>query len=137
LAGGAIQQSATAQKGTEVKLMDFVKINPGKEAEALFYYENNWKPYRDLALKKGIIKSYEIVKAEPDTLNNFDLILITVYKDSMQYAKSEENFRLVLVELRPDGPRLLNDTKPSDFRQNVFVKIVRLVYTSHTKRKRK
>lgn len=130
-------QHAAAQKNKSVTLMDFVKIQPGKEAEAMFFYENNWKPYRDLALKKRIIKSYEIVKAEPDSLNNFDLILITVYKDSAQFSKSEENFRPVLAELRPDGPWLLNDTKPADFRQNVFVKIVRSVYSSPKKKERK
>ncbi len=110
--------------------MDFVKIKPGKTAEAMFFYENNWKPYRDLAIKKGVIQSYQIVKAQPDSVNNFDLILITVYKDSTQHAESEANFRSILTALRPNGPLLLNDVKPADFRQNVFAKVVRPLYTS-------
>lgn len=130
-----IQLSAAAQSNSTVTVMDFVKIKDGKTAEALFFYENNWKIYRDLAVKKKIIQSYELVKAQPDSLNNFDLILITVYKDSVQFIKSEENFRSILTALRPNGPVLLNSLKPADFRQNVFVKIVKPLYTSSKKKK--
>lgn len=130
-----IQLSAAAQSNSTVTVMDFVKIKDGKTTEALFFYENNWKIYRDLAVKKKIIQSYELVKAQPDSLNNFDLILITVYKDSVQFTKSEENFRSILTALRPNGPVLLNSLKPADFRQNVFVKIVQPVYTSSKKKK--
>lgn len=121
---------ASAQNNHTVTIMDFVKIKDGKTTETLFFYENNWKLYRDLAIKKNIIQSYKLVRAIPDTLNNFDLILITVYKDSAQYAGSEQNFRPILKELRPNGPLLLNELKPNDFRQNVFVKTVRQVYSS-------
>jgi hypothetical protein len=132
-----IKRTAAAQSSNTVTLMDFVKIKPGKTAEAMFFYENNWKPYRDFALKKKVIHSYEILKAQPDSVNNFDLILITVYKDSAQHAKSEENFRSILIELRPNGPVLLNDVKPADFRQNIFARVVQPLYTSSIKKKRK
>lgn len=131
-----VQLSGTAQTSS-VTLMDFVKIRNGKTAEALYFYENNWKPYRDLAIKKKVIQSYELVKANPDSLNNFDLILITTYKDSTQYAKSEENFRSILTQLRPNGPLLLNELKPTEFRQNVFVKVVTQIYVSTKKKKRR
>lgn len=134
----AVQLFAAAQNNSTVTLMDFVKIKEGKTAEAMFFYENNWKAYRDMALKKNIIQSYEMVKARPDSLDNFDLILITVYKDSAQFAKSEENFRSILTALRPNGPLLLNEVKPADFRQNLFVKVVQPVHIpSQKKRKNK
>ncbi len=130
-------QDSTAQASKTVTLMDFVKIKEGKTAEAMFFYENNWKPYRDMAIRKGVIQSYEIVKARPDSLSNFDLILITVYKDSAQHAQSEENFRSILTELRPNGPVLLNELKPADFRQNVFFKVVQSLYASSPKKKKR
>lgn len=128
---GFIPFAGCAQKSKEVILMDFVKILDGKKPEAMFFYENNWKVYRDVAVKKKIIKSYELVEAKADSLNNFDLILITVYADSVQYSKSEENFGPLLKELRPNGPVLLNETKPKDFRKNVFLKIVKPVFFIH------
>jgi hypothetical protein len=125
-----ISLTSSAQKSKEVIIMDFVKITAGKKAEAMYYYENNWKLYRDAALKSKIIKSFELVEAKPDSLNNFDLILITVYEDSVHYAKREENFAPLLKTLRPNGPVLLNETRPNDFRKNVFVKIVSPVFYS-------
>lgn len=96
----------------------------------MFFYENNWKVYRDAAVKKKIIKSYELIEVKPDSLSNFDLILITVYHDSLQHSKSEENLPAPLLkQLRPNGPVLLNSLKPNDFRKNVFFKIVRPVFT--------
>jgi hypothetical protein len=46
-----------AQSQKSVFIMDFVKIKDNKRAEALFFYENNWKVYRDIALEEGYIKS--------------------------------------------------------------------------------
>ena len=123
-----------AQKNKEIILMDFVKILNGKKTETMFFYENNWKVYRDAAIEKKIIKSYELVEARADSLNNFDLILITVYEDSVQYSKSEANFAPLLKQLRPNGPVLLNQTKPNDFRKNVFFKIVNPVFYSSDKK---
>jgi len=125
-----ISLTGFAQKNKEVIIMDFVKITAGKKAEAMYYYENNWKLYRDAAVKKKIIKSYELVEAKADSLDNFDIILITVYEDSVQHAKSEDNFAPLLKELRPNGPVLLNETKPNDFRKNVFFKIASPVFYS-------
>ncbi|MBK6633120.1 MAG: hypothetical protein IPH68_03435 [Chitinophagaceae bacterium] len=130
-----ISLTSFAQKNKEVIIMDFVKITTGKKAEAMYYYENNWKLYRDAAVKNKIIKSYELVEARPDSLNNFDLILITVYEDSVQHAKSEENFAPLLEALRPAGPVLLNEIKPNDFRKNVFFKIVKPVFYSPARKR--
>jgi hypothetical protein len=131
----SIQQNGLAQQNKTVSVMDFVKIRNGKKAEALYYYENNWKMYREVAVERGLIHSYQLVIATPDSLNNFDLILITTYKDSAQYLKSEENFQPILKELRPNGPKLLNEIKPADFRQNVFAKITRPIFSSGLKNK--
>jgi len=129
----AIQQNGSAQQNQPVSVMDFVKIRDGKKAEALYYYENNWKVYREVAVEKGLIHSYQLMITTPDSLNNFDLILVTTYKDSAQYLKSEENFQPLLKELRPNGPKLLNELKPADFRQNVFAKIARPIFSSAKK----
>ncbi|MDZ7650327.1 MAG: hypothetical protein U5K54_26080 [Cytophagales bacterium] len=41
-----------AQKSQSVAIADFVKIKDGKINETIFFYENNWKVYRDIALKR-------------------------------------------------------------------------------------
>jgi hypothetical protein len=131
-----IVKTAAAQQSGPVVLMDFVKIKDGKKAEALYFYENNWKLYRDLAIKKKVIESYQLVEVTPDSLNNFDLVLITTYQDSIQYLKSEEDFRPLMNETRPNGPALLNHLKPADFRQNVFFKVTQPIFSSQKKKRK-
>lgn len=119
-----------------VLVMDFVKVKNNRHAETMFFYENNWKLYRDIALQKGFITSYRLEKTTADSAAAFDLILITEYRDSAMYHKSEENFRDILTSTRPNGPLLLNELKPADFRRNMFVKVTETLY-SGTKKKKK
>ena len=129
-------KTAAAQQSGPVVLMDFVKFKDGKKAEAVYFYENNWKLYRDIAVKKNVIKSYELMKVAPDSLNNFDLILITSYRDSLQLLESEENFRPIVNEARPNAPALLNHLKPAAFRQNVFFKVTQPIFSSQKKERK-
>lgn len=101
--------------------MDFVKIIDGRRSEALFYYANNWQIYREAALKRGIIHSYELVEAESNSNGAFDLILVTRYAGEAKFKDSEKNFEPLLKEFRPNGPVLKNEFKPSEFRQSVFL----------------
>ncbi len=128
---GAIDKLVSVKKSDEsVVLMDFVKIKNGKRDEALYFYENNWKIYRETALKKGFIQSYEIIEIAPSDNNQFDLILITRYANEEQYKNSEKNFEPILKEIRPNGALLKNDLKPEEFRQNVFFNVGKPVFTS-------
>jgi hypothetical protein len=110
------------QTQTTITTIDFVKIKNNKRQEALFYYENNWKVFRDIALEKGYIKSYKLLTTTADTTANFDLILMTEYTDSSQYKLSEERFQKIIDYVRPDGSKLLNELKSNDFRENLFFK---------------
>lgn len=110
------------QSETAITTIDFVKIKNNKRQEALYFYENNWKVYRDMALKMDYITSYKLLITSADTTANFDLILITEYADSLQFKLSEERFQQIIKATRPDGPKLLNALKPNDFRQNLFFK---------------
>ncbi|MBC7899839.1 MAG: TlpA family protein disulfide reductase [Saprospiraceae bacterium] len=114
--------SSDAKTGDELYLtIDFVKVKDGIREETMFFYEKNWKPYREEALKRGIIHSYELLESVPETTAPFDLILITRYKSKDQHQNSEKNFEPILKELRPNGPELKNTIKPDEFRQSVFV----------------
>lgn len=109
---------------------DFVKIKEGRRIEAIYFYENNWKIYRDAAIKRGIIHSYELIEAKSEKNVDFDLILVTRYKGEEQYKNSEKNFEPLLKEIRPSGPMLKNALKPEEFRQNVFLYIGQSVFIS-------
>ncbi len=100
---------------------DFVKIKEGRRDEAIFFYENNWKIYREEAKRRGVIDSYEFIDARSEKSPHFDLILITRYRGEGQYKNSEKNFEPILKQFRPNGPVLKNALKPADFRESVFL----------------
>ena len=123
-----VTAAAFAQGSRAVSDIDFVKIKNGKKAEALYFYENNWKVYREIALQKGYIKSYKFFTAKPDSLATFDIVMVTEYADSVQFKRSEENFNKIIKETRPNGAKLMNDLKPADFRINLYSKIAESLY---------
>ena len=96
----------------------------------MYYYENNWKIYREEALKQNYIVSYKILKVPADSIANFDLMLITEYADSSQHALAEPRFQEIIKGIRPNGPIVLNDCKPNDFRQIVFTREAQALFSS-------
>jgi hypothetical protein len=130
--------SSFGQSGTTIITIDFVKIKNNKRQEAQYFYENNWKVYRDIALKNDYIKSYKLLTTLADSTANFDLILITEYADSSQFKLNEERFQQIIKSTRPNGPKLLNELKPNDFRQNIFFKKAETLFSAdNTKANRK
>lgn len=101
-----------------LEVIEFVKVVNGNRDEARYYYENNWRVYREAAVKRGIIESFNYVEiANKDS--EFDIILITRYANEDQYKNSEKAFEPILKELRPKGPLLRGTLKPDAFRQIV------------------
>jgi hypothetical protein len=125
---GAVTTNGQTQ--SSILAIDFVKVKDGKRQEAMYFYENNWKVYREIAKENGFIKSWQLLTTHPDTTANFDLMLITEYADSVQASLSEDRFQKIIKETNPNGPKLLNDLKPVDFRANVFFKRGRRVFGS-------
>lgn len=115
-----IAASAVEAQSQKVAIYDFVKVKNNRFEEALYYYQQNWKLYREAAQAKNYISSYKIVKLDGDSSAPFHLVLITEYPDSTAWKASEKNFEPILKKLRPDGPVYLNSMKADEFRQNVY-----------------
>src|SRR5688572_6879943 len=107
--------STHAQKNAYVAL-DIIKVKNGLWNEALYFFENNWKVYREDAIKQGIISSYQMLVNKADSVTN-NIILMTQYPDSLSYQKSEENFRPIMKKIRPTGPIYLNEKRRNDIIQ--------------------
>ena len=120
----------SAQPPGAIVVVDFVKIQDEKKEEAVYFYENNWKVYRETALKKGYIQSYQLLTTPPDSIGNFDLVLMTGYADSLSFRKSEERFDAIIKNTNSGNQKLLNDTKPAGFRKVVFSKETKVLFSS-------
>ncbi len=116
--------------GQPVTVWELVQVKAGYKAEALYFYEHNWKIYREIAREKGVIQSYRLDQSAPDSAGNSELLLVTEYRDSLAYRESENNFRGILTLVRPDGPLLMNKVKPDEFRRTLFVKVTSALFRS-------
>ncbi|MGE0589882.1 MAG: hypothetical protein AB7O48_14995 [Cyclobacteriaceae bacterium] len=105
---------------TKLMLVDVIRINREHKAEATYYFENNWKLFRDEAVKQGVITGYQFYETDND--GQLEFVLITEFKDEEQYANVEANFDPILKKLRPDGPVMLNEVKPAVFRETIATK---------------
>jgi len=113
-----ISNVAFAQNDEKISSMDFVQIQNDNVAEAMHYYENNWKVLRKLALEKRYIDSYQLLKSEYTKDTPFHLILVTTYKNKVQFEAREKHFQELINSL--DGLNLLNNKKPGEFRKTLF-----------------
>ena len=107
--------SQNNNKITTVEAVEFLNNN---KAEALFYFQNNWKILREKAIDRGYIHSYTILETSFSKNTPFHLMLVTTYANKTQYEARENHFAELIKE--SGGLKLLNDKKPSEFRKSVF-----------------
>jgi hypothetical protein len=115
-------------------VIDFAKTKNNKREEMLYYIENNWKAYRNAALRAGYIKSYLVLETIADTTNDYNFILLTEFPDSASLAKVEENFSPIMKKISPNGARLLNSSRPNDFRLLLPYKQAATIFSSSNKK---
>ena len=112
--------NAIAQQNEMISTIDFVEILNSNKAEAQHYYQNNWQELRKMAVNEGYIDSYQLLETPYSEEAPFHMILITTYLNKEQYDKREDHFR-ELIEKKGEL-NLLNEKKPSEFRNTVFSK---------------
>ena len=109
-----------AQDNSKISTMDFVQILNENREEALYYFQNNWKALREMAISRGYIHSFDVLETPASADAPFELILITTYKNKEQYDAREEHFRELIDE--KGELDLMNDKKPGEFRKTLFNK---------------
>lgn len=112
--------STYAQKNTKISTIGFVQIVNNNKKETVFYYENNWKVLRKMAIKKKYIHSYQLLETTPTNEAPFSFILITTYRNKQQFDKREKHFEELIK--RKGKLKLLNSKKPGEFRKTLFNK---------------
>ena len=101
----------------KISMIDYVQVLNSNKPEALFYYQNNWEQLRIKAIEKGYIHSYQLLETEPTETEPYSFILITTYKNQLQFDASETNFN-TLIEAG-NGLKLINKKKPGEFRKTI------------------
>ena len=59
----------------------FIKMKPGMESAYLSYLANDWKREQEAFKKDGLILSYKVLATEAHGTTDWNLLLMTEYKD--------------------------------------------------------
>jgi len=111
------------------EIVEFIKVVNGNRDEARYFFENNWRVFREAAVKRGIIESFDYIEtANRDAA--FDIILITRYANEEQYKNSEKAFEPILKELRPNGPLMKGSLKRDAIIKTVYSYVGKSVFRS-------
>lgn len=94
--------------------LDARRTFPGQQANYLAFIRANWQVARDEVKKQGHVLDYAVHVMPRDSLapGGWDVLLVTVYRDSTAAANAEAIFRPVLssrevVRIDGKGPREL------------------------------
>jgi hypothetical protein len=68
----------------------FIRMKPGMETAYLNYLAGPWKANQEAAKKEGLILSYKVVGAEGHTPADWNLMLMTEYKDLATMEANED-----------------------------------------------
>ena len=119
-----LSYTSYGQLDERISTVSFVQVVDDNKEETIFYFQNNWKVLRDMAIEKGYIHSYQVMETpytqEGSSEVPFDIILITTYSNQTQYDLREDHFG-ELIEQR-GKLRLMNDKQPDEFRKTLFSK---------------
>jgi len=59
----------------------FIKMKPGMESAYLNYLANDWKREQEALKKEGLILSYKVLATEAHGTTDWNMLLMTEYKD--------------------------------------------------------
>lgn len=82
LAGVSIYAQVTRPyRNGSVWTLAFIRMKPGMDSAYLHYIATDWKKNQEESKKAGLILSYKVLTTESHNAGDFNIILMTEYKD--------------------------------------------------------
>lgn len=70
--------------------VSFIRMKPGMETAYLNYLAGQWKANQDALKKEGLIVSYKVITTEGHTPGDWNVMLMTEYKDLASMEANED-----------------------------------------------
>ena len=83
----------------------FIKMKPGMETAYLNYVAGDWKREQEALKKDGQIVSYKVLQTEAHGSTDWNLMLLTEYRDLAAYEKSLEKTDALLQTVIGDDEK--------------------------------
>ena len=79
--------------------LSFIKTKDGKDLDYLKNLSKNWKTIMDEAKKEGLILSYKIISASSVDRDDWDLLLMTEFKNFAAFDGLDEKFYALVAKV--------------------------------------
>lgn len=80
--GATLQAQMTRPfRNGSVWTLAFIQVKPGMDTAYLNYLATDWKKSQEAAKKEGLILSYKVLTTEGHSATDYNLILMTEFKD--------------------------------------------------------
>ena len=76
-----VAQIARPYRNGSVWNVAFIRMKPGMETAYLNYIATDWKKNQEASKKEGLILSYKVLTTEAHGAGDFNILLMTEYKD--------------------------------------------------------
>ncbi len=79
--------------------LSFIKTKDGKDLDYLKNLSKNWKAIMEEAKKEGLILSYKIISASAVNRDDWDILLMTEYKNYAVFDGMDEKFYAIVTKV--------------------------------------
>ena len=111
---GALAASAQVKRpyrSGSVWEVNFIRMKPGMDTAYLNYIANDWKREQEALKKEGYSLSYKVLATEPHNPGDFNLILMTEYKDLATLEANEPKVDALIQRTTGDDQKQIQGYK--------------------------
>jgi hypothetical protein len=105
--------------------LEFVKVKPGMFAATMGYLDDNWIRLRAEAKRQGAVLNYNRVAGEESSNSDWDILLMTEYKNRAAYDGRETLFDSILKRLPDNTSEVIKGYKKDELFQSVKTRVLR------------
>ena len=109
--------------------LSFIKTKDGKDLDYLKDLSKNWKAIMEEAKKEGLILSYKIISASAVNRDDWDLLLMTEFKNYAVFDGMDEKFYALATKVmgtEEDMDKLM--VNPTEMREILGSKLGQEIY---------
>ena len=100
------QQAAKPYHDGPVWDIAFIRTKAGMGGRYMRYLADEWKREQEASKKAGYILDYKVIATEPHGLQDFDVILMTEYKDLASMEANAEKIEALGQQLAGGQPKV-------------------------------
>ena len=85
--------------------IQYIRVKPGMDDAYMTYLSGQWKNMHEAFKKEGMILSYKVIGCEGHSPNDFNLMLMTEYKDLATMEANESKFDSISEKIVGDSSK--------------------------------